>query len=152
MKRRPPRSTRTDTLFPYTTLFRSPRRDRHGGPGDREGIWLLARDDGLDLRVLLHRLCAVPDTRRLAGRQVRAAPGADGRGALVVDLHRRHGADLVGRVDDGVPLPLRHGGGGGISHRHPVLFDLDAAVGTWLGAGRPPCGRETGTGAGRERG
>src|SRR3546814_13767927 len=27
MIRRPPRSTRTDTLFPYTTLFRS------GGPG-----------------------------------------------------------------------------------------------------------------------
>src|SRR3546814_11570963 len=32
MIRRPPRSTRTDTLFPYTTLFRSarPRRDRFG--------------------------------------------------------------------------------------------------------------------------
>src|SRR3546814_19197067 len=35
MIRRPPRSTRTDTLFPYTTLFRSPcqhrrcRRSRH---------------------------------------------------------------------------------------------------------------------------
>src|SRR3546814_4204622 len=29
MIRRPPRSTRTDTLFPYTTLFRSP--DRRGG-------------------------------------------------------------------------------------------------------------------------
>src|SRR3546814_251164 len=29
MIRRPPRSTRTDTLFPYTTLFRSPR----GRPG-----------------------------------------------------------------------------------------------------------------------
>src|SRR3546814_4952663 len=28
MIRRPPRSTRTDTLFPYTTLFRSPRRRR----------------------------------------------------------------------------------------------------------------------------
>src|SRR3546814_18211404 len=31
MRRRPPRSTRTDTLFPYTTLFRSPcaaRKDR----------------------------------------------------------------------------------------------------------------------------
>src|SRR3546814_2623604 len=28
MIRRPPRSTRTDTLFPYTTLFRSPDRDR----------------------------------------------------------------------------------------------------------------------------
>src|SRR3546814_19150779 len=26
MIRRPPRSTRTDTLFPYTTLFRSHRR------------------------------------------------------------------------------------------------------------------------------
>src|SRR3546814_20654414 len=25
--RRPPRSTRTDTLFPYTTLFRSYKRD-----------------------------------------------------------------------------------------------------------------------------
>src|SRR3546814_6135088 len=28
MIRRPPRSTRTDTLFPYTTLFRSPKSDR----------------------------------------------------------------------------------------------------------------------------
>src|SRR3546814_12020599 len=27
MIRRPPRSTRTDTLFPYTTLFRSPNRN-----------------------------------------------------------------------------------------------------------------------------
>src|SRR3546814_2384469 len=27
MIRRPPRSTRTDTLFPYTTLFRSPGID-----------------------------------------------------------------------------------------------------------------------------
>src|SRR3546814_9834203 len=26
MLRRPPRSTRTDTLFPYTTLFRSPNK------------------------------------------------------------------------------------------------------------------------------
>src|SRR3546814_10332135 len=38
MIRRPPRSTRTDTLFPYTTLFRSERR--HGArsracPADR---------------------------------------------------------------------------------------------------------------------
>src|SRR3546814_17764886 len=28
MLRRPPRSTRTYTLFPYTTLFRSPRNKR----------------------------------------------------------------------------------------------------------------------------
>src|SRR3546814_7816225 len=34
MIRRPPRSTRTDTLFPYTTLFRSTAvRLRHPGPG-----------------------------------------------------------------------------------------------------------------------
>src|SRR3546814_12702860 len=33
MIRRPPRSTRTDTLFPYTTLFRSEERDRTGGAG-----------------------------------------------------------------------------------------------------------------------
>src|SRR3546814_4398218 len=29
MIRRPPRSTRTDTLFPYTTLFRSPQCRQH---------------------------------------------------------------------------------------------------------------------------
>src|SRR3546814_5007211 len=32
MIRRPPRSTRTDTLFPYTTLFRS--MEGQGGPRD----------------------------------------------------------------------------------------------------------------------
>src|SRR3546814_16189111 len=31
MIRRPPRSTRTDTLFPYTTLFRSRRHRRESG-------------------------------------------------------------------------------------------------------------------------
>src|SRR3546814_5270204 len=39
MIRRPPRSTRTDTLFPYTTLFRSHRRhffDRIVGLPTRE--------------------------------------------------------------------------------------------------------------------
>src|SRR3546814_7389453 len=32
MIRRPPRSTRTDTLFPYTTLFRSTSRSPPGAP------------------------------------------------------------------------------------------------------------------------
>src|SRR3546814_2471548 len=36
MIRRPPRSTRTDTLFPYTTLFRSPRSARSRGRGTYE--------------------------------------------------------------------------------------------------------------------
>src|SRR3546814_6257642 len=35
MIRRPPRSTRTDTLFPYTTLFRSRLELRHQGGEDR---------------------------------------------------------------------------------------------------------------------
>src|SRR3546814_2500676 len=38
MIRRPPRSTRTDTLFPYTTLFRSPSgcpAASHTGPDAR---------------------------------------------------------------------------------------------------------------------
>src|SRR3546814_10219730 len=36
MIRRPPRSTRTDTLFPYTTLFRSPgKRLAHALPRRR---------------------------------------------------------------------------------------------------------------------
>src|SRR3546814_16395099 len=37
MIRRPPRSTRTDTLFPYTTLFRS-RKDWIGGFAVTAGI------------------------------------------------------------------------------------------------------------------
>src|SRR3546814_7077562 len=42
MMRRPPRSTRTDTLFPYTTLFRSRSRFEeqlvveHGGAVDQD--------------------------------------------------------------------------------------------------------------------
>src|SRR3546814_11416971 len=35
MIRRPPRSTRTDTLFPYTTLFRSPEARHAGCSGGR---------------------------------------------------------------------------------------------------------------------
>src|SRR3546814_8527012 len=41
MIRRPPRSTRTDTLFPYTTLFRSAwseRRARHAPHSTRDGL------------------------------------------------------------------------------------------------------------------
>src|SRR3546814_7716349 len=39
MIRRPPRSTRTDTLFPYTTLFRSgPVLEPSGGPGRLDPI------------------------------------------------------------------------------------------------------------------
>src|SRR3546814_14499808 len=58
MIRRPPRSTRTDTLFPYTTLFRSPSGVRavmaaqcldgqgRGGNGDSVGGCILHRTGG----------------------------------------------------------------------------------------------------------
>src|SRR3546814_1717726 len=39
MIRRPPRSTRTDTLFPYTTLFRSGRPLKPRQPGETLGIF-----------------------------------------------------------------------------------------------------------------
>src|SRR3546814_9807802 len=52
MIRRPPRSTRTDTLFPYTTLFRS--QHHHGGtrgPGRRADGAARPRQDALRLPV-----------------------------------------------------------------------------------------------------
>src|SRR3546814_1039820 len=55
MIRRPPRSTRTDTLFPYTTLFRSLGDDvpRLGNVGDRHGVLV---SHGRESR----RLCLLP--------------------------------------------------------------------------------------------
>src|SRR3546814_14735196 len=52
MRRRPPRSTRTDTLFPYTTLFRScddPVSDREKAAVERQHRHRLA---GLARRVV----------------------------------------------------------------------------------------------------
>src|SRR3546814_6699877 len=72
MRRRPPRSTRTDTLFPYTTLFRS----RQGGvdllgrladatpiepPGDRVAV----DPEGVVVRQQLF-----PQRRDIAHREV----------------------------------------------------------------------------------
>src|SRR3546814_6219370 len=57
MIRRPPRSTRTDTLFPYTTLFRSPGRvariqpaaDRTAAAaGVRLAVWRVRQQAGGD--------------------------------------------------------------------------------------------------------
>src|SRR3546814_17603402 len=55
MLRRPPRSTRTDTLFPYTTLFRSesvealPEWARVGTSSPRRAAQLLARRSDLNI-------------------------------------------------------------------------------------------------------
>src|SRR3546814_10832767 len=49
MIRRPPRSTRTDTLFPYTTLFRSHDQLRHTGNGSsKQHLLLIAAAEGRD--------------------------------------------------------------------------------------------------------
>src|SRR3546814_14841986 len=48
MIRRPPRSTRTDTLFPYTTLFRSRRQGHVDAEFARAALVRWSDGDGLD--------------------------------------------------------------------------------------------------------
>src|SRR3546814_17999504 len=57
MIRRPPRSTRTDPRFPYTTLFRSCRR--FGPDGGRSGFALIA--SGPEAYLTLHGLAAAAE-------------------------------------------------------------------------------------------
>src|SRR3546814_6354599 len=56
MIRRPPRSTRTDTLFPYTTLFRSQAQGMHAVEAQRR-----AAD-----RVTVHQLSTIALPRRFS--------------------------------------------------------------------------------------
>src|SRR3546814_3553898 len=58
MKRRPPRSTRTDTLFPYTTLFRSciHRQEFGGRPATVERKRLAIDIAALIRRQEIHRI------------------------------------------------------------------------------------------------
>src|SRR3546814_683620 len=72
MIRRPPRSTRTDTLFPYTTLFRS-HGDRHAAgrgavsSGLRLHLWRGRRRDAVPLlRDPLGHLLRLSAVRRRA--------------------------------------------------------------------------------------
>src|SRR3546814_14903871 len=55
MIRRPPRSTRTDTLFPYTTLFRSHKT----GEGRLHRLQLSLWDDRPDRRRLMELMSLV---------------------------------------------------------------------------------------------
>src|SRR3546814_20869361 len=84
MIRRPPRSTRTDTLFPYTTLFRSRLRveehDRRWGHEIAAAL-LEQHEVGVGAPVVVdaragevavdpgHGQLAAPDQRRVADRQ-----------------------------------------------------------------------------------
>src|SRR3546814_10079139 len=102
MIRRPPRSTRTDTLVPYTTLFRSPLRavrpvlgdDHHGGPAGERRLDGSIGEPGLE-----HLLEAeVGDGGRVAGHLHRVV--------------RRHVHALVGvaRDEQRLPRALAQGG------------------------------------------
>src|SRR3546814_7423439 len=71
MIRRPPRSTRTDTLFPYTTLFRSWRSRRRGN--FRRQVWRWPSP--LPFPWLLSASCSV----RLAARRLRPRPFSGSR-------------------------------------------------------------------------
>src|SRR3546814_12216030 len=89
MIRRPPRSTRTDTLFPYTTLFRSdPRRLREAVEPVREhlGVHLAEprlRKGGFIDAVRASRNVEHAARQRLVHRRVRLAIARDA--ALVAE-------------------------------------------------------------------
>src|SRR3546814_21152832 len=71
MIRRPPRATRTDTLCPYTTLFRSRHHQQ--------------------LRRRHHALEHLPDGRGELSRLLRRHPRRPSRGAQLQALRRRRG-------------------------------------------------------------
>src|SRR3546814_10993220 len=95
MIRRPPRSTRTDTLFPYTTLFRSGDR----GDGARFEIDAPPHQRGVII---------VGEKRALAAdRKIGGEPGAErGVGHLRLEMIARErldpaGLGPLGRADRG---------------------------------------------------
>src|SRR3546814_1560927 len=97
MIRRPPRSTRTDTLFPYTTLFRS-IDDVVAGESGRRTERTVGVDDGV---VVGQGVAVVAAGERLARRHVVAVAEGDvvvageGEGDAGIALGRR--GRVVGR-------------------------------------------------------
>src|SRR3546814_6505655 len=100
MIRRPPRSTRTDTLFPYTTLFRSEMRGGAGTTPAHQGDALaemvcsnsFRSDDGDSNAVgLLHR-----EMRALGSLIMRQADATKlpAGSALAVDRSEEHTSEL----------------------------------------------------------
>src|SRR3546814_10096773 len=81
MIRRPPRSTRTDTLFPYTTLFRSVAVAQ-----------IVARRGGEDHRFLRHHRDARADGGGVGGGQ---------RHAIEADLARLRVVEALGELEEG---------------------------------------------------
>src|SRR3546814_17941896 len=98
MIRRPPRSTRTDTLFPYTTLFRSTPVQRELLDSAMRGV-----EDG-PARRLVHAARFHPDEAVFhqvqtadalrAAKVVQPGEKAGGRQALAIDGHRIAALDI----------------------------------------------------------
>src|SRR3546814_20435901 len=90
MIRRPPIPTRTDTLFPYTTLFRSPRY-RHHRPGLRPAA--AARPDAAVLHDRHRDRAAVPAVRLRPPGNDRRSDQEDGGDQPLRVAHPRLAAD-----------------------------------------------------------
>src|SRR3546814_3065199 len=73
MIRRPPRSTRTDTLFPYTTLFRSPEPQSNEGEQDRPSRCRRPRTVGAH-RLLQGGACQISGSAWRSQRDHRTEP------------------------------------------------------------------------------
>src|SRR3546814_761781 len=112
MIRRPPRSTRTDTLFPYTTLFRSdyvvdrPRRDLCAARGNGRGRARSHAGTSQQPRALGRTTLPQPDLRRPAAtaalRQgVLEQEGSVGHPALRAPLSRPGRQNLAGAAVTG---------------------------------------------------
>src|SRR3546814_3367465 len=78
MRRRPPRSTRTDTLFPYTTLFRSEFEcHRVGQAGDEHAVVVVEqvqvvvgdRQAEQDLALVVEVVLALGDQLRMRSEE-----------------------------------------------------------------------------------
>src|SRR3546814_9343202 len=110
MLRRPPRSTRTATLFPYTTLFRSlPRRH---GLRRRLGIPRQERLPGRMAAVANDRAQPLADAAAVHDLRHRARPGADRLHAVAL-----RGATLLAPAAAAGVRHVRGGGGAGLLRR-----------------------------------
>src|SRR3546814_13539244 len=108
MIRRPPRSTRTDTLFPYTTLFRSGRRGRALATDDRGGVDPVRHPDELDRACDAGRKPGPHDAERPPDPESRRGDGPDAAHAR--DLGRHARAPRIGPQfrRSARPYPTRH--------------------------------------------
>src|SRR3546814_17721066 len=112
MSRRPPRSTRPDTLFPYTTLFRSVAGAGRNAPASALALVGAGLADRFDVQAVELETRAVA----LHARPSRVDHVMDAR-------HRQRGLGAVGRPPD-APLRTRVA--------HPVL----------VAPGQPPVQRQ----------